>query len=165
MYKRILVAVDGSETAALALRQAIELARASGARLRLVHVVDEMAGGVAPGRTPDDFWRAAREGGERILRDARALAAKAGAEPETKLVEIRTLGALFRRVSAVIAAESDRWRADLVVLGTHGRRGVSKLVLGSVADGVVRTCGSPVLLVRPTARRGRARRSISGSSS
>jgi nucleotide-binding universal stress UspA family protein len=163
MYKRILVAVDGSETAALALRQAIELARASGARLRLVHVVDEMAVGVAAGRTPDDFWRAARAAGERILRDARALAAKAGVEPETKLAEIRTLGALVRRVSAVIAAESDRWRADLVVLGTHGRPGVSKLVLGSVADGVVRTCGCPVLLVRP--RRGPARRSISGSSS
>jgi hypothetical protein len=75
-----------------------------------------------------------------------------GAEPETKLVEIRTLGALFRRVSAV---ESDRWRADLVVLGTHGRRGVSKLVLGSVADGVVRACGCPVLLVRPSARGGK----------
>jgi hypothetical protein len=78
-----------------------------------------------------------------------------GAEPETKLVEIRTLGALCRRVSTVIAAESERWRADLVVLGTHGRRGVSKLVLGSVADGVVRTCGCPVLLVRPTARGGK----------
>jgi nucleotide-binding universal stress UspA family protein len=163
MYRRILVAVDDSDTSGLALRHAIALAKAPGARLRLVHVVDELAAKLPPTRTLQDFWRAAREAGVRLLDSGQALAAKAGIDAETKLLEIRTLGALVRRVPAAIVAESERWRADLVVIGTHGRRGLRKLVLGSVADGVVRTCGCPVLLVRP--RRGPARRSISGSSS
>ena len=158
MYKRILVAVDGSDTSELVLRQAIELARAHGARLRLVHVVDELGVKLEPTRTLDDFWRAARKAAERILDQARARALKAGIEPETKLLEIRTLGALVRRVATVIVAESERWRADLVVIGTHGRRGLSKLVLGSVADGVVRTCGRPVLLIRPMGRKGKSAR-------
>ena len=153
MYRRILVAVDGSDTSELALRQAIQLAKEHGARLRLVHVVDELAVKLGPTYTPDDFWRAAREAGERILEQAKVLAAKAGIEPETKLLEIRTLGALVRRVATAIVAESERWRADVLVIGTHGRRGLSKLVLGSVADGVIRTSERPVLLVPGAGRR------------
>jgi nucleotide-binding universal stress UspA family protein len=158
MYRRILVAVDGSGTSELALRQAIGLAKAHGARLRLVHVVDELGVKLERTRTLDEFWRAARQAGERILDRARARALTAGIEPETRLLEVRTLGALVRRVATVIVAESERWRADLVVIGTHGRRGLSKLVLGSVADGVVRTCGRPVLLVRPMGRKEKAAR-------
>jgi len=158
VYRRILVAVDGSDTSELALRQAIQLAKEQGARLRLVHVVDELGVKLEPTRTLDDFWRVARKAGERILAQARTRALKAGIEPETKLSEIRTLGALVRRVATAIVAESERWRADLVVIGTHGRRGLSKLVLGSVADGVVRTCGRPVLLVRPMERKGKSTR-------
>lgn len=153
MYRRILVAVDGSDTSELALRQAIELAKAYGARLRLLHVVDELAMGPEPTRTLDDFWRAARHAGERILERAQARATRAGVKPETKLLEIRTLGALVRRVATAIVAESERWRADVLVIGTHGRRGLSKLVLGSVADGVIRTSERPVLLVPGAGRR------------
>lgn len=158
MYRRILVALDGSDTSELALRQAIELARVHGARLRLLHVIDELGVKLEPARTLDDFWRAARQAGERILDRARARALKAGIEPETKLLEMGTLGALVRRVATAIVAESERWRADLVVIGTHGHRGLSKLVLGSVADGVVRSCGRPVLTIRPKGGRGKRAR-------
>jgi nucleotide-binding universal stress UspA family protein len=153
MYRRILVALDGSDTSELALRQAIRLAKVHGARSRLLHVVDELAIGPEPTHTVDDFWRAARHAGERILERAQARAAKAGVKPETKLLEMRTLGALVRRVATAIMAESERWRADLLVIGTHGRRGLSKLVLGSVADGVVRTSARPVLLIPGAGRR------------
>ena len=161
MYRRILVAVDGSGTSQLALAQGIELAKEPQARLRLIHVVDETGSEHRAGATPNDFWRAARKAGERVLEEAKARAQKAGVEPETKLLEIRTLGALVRRVASSIVAEAERWEADLIVIGTHGRRGLSKLVLGSTADGVVRTAGRPVLLIPGsglTTRRARSRR-------
>ena len=152
MYKRILVAVDGSSTSQLALRQGLQLAREQRARLRLVHVVDELASRVEGAYTPEGFWQAARKAGKRILGDAKARAGKAGIDAETKLLEIRTFGGVVRRVANVIVAEAERWRADLVVIGTHGRRGLSKLLLGSVADGVVRTSATPVLLIRGARR-------------
>jgi nucleotide-binding universal stress UspA family protein len=153
MYKRILVAVDGSATAERALREGIQLAQEQRARLRLVHVVDELTAAGERPSSPDDYWKAVRGQGERILARASALAAKAGIEAETKLAEIRTFGSVVRRVPSLIVAEADRWRADLVVIGTHGRRGMSKLLLGSVADGVVRTSTSSVLLVRGASRK------------
>jgi nucleotide-binding universal stress UspA family protein len=61
-------------------------------------------------------------------------------------------------VPSLIVDEAGRWRADLIVIGTHGRRGISKLLLGSVADGVVRTAATSVLLIRGDGREaGRAR--------
>lgn len=158
MYKRILVAVDGSATSERALREGIRLAKEQRARLRLVHVVDELTVQGERPATPGEFWQAVREAGEHILESARARAAKGGIKPETKLLEIRTFGSLVRRVPNLIVAEADRWRADLVVIGTHGRRGMSKLLLGSVADGVVRTSGTSVLLVRGAERKARRAR-------
>lgn len=158
MYRRILVALDGSGTSERALREAIRLAREQRARLRLVHVVDEFAAKARPAASLDEFWKAARAAGRRLLEDAAARATKAGIEPETKLLEIRSLGSLVRRVPSLIVGEAGRWGADLIVIGTHGRRGISKLLLGSVADGVVRTATTSVLLVRGAGREaGRAR--------
>jgi nucleotide-binding universal stress UspA family protein len=158
MYKRILVAVDGSETSERALREGIALAKAHRARLRLVHVVDELSAKGALPSTPADFWKAVRKAGALILESARARAAQDGIEAETKLAEIRTFGSLVRRVNDLIVADARHWQADLIVIGTHGRRGLSKLLLGSVADGVMRTAGMSVLLVRGTERRTRRAR-------
>ena len=152
MYRRVLVAIDGSEASDLALRQAIQLAKGQRARLRLVHVVDEVAAQGAMPSAPADFWSAVRKAGARILERARARAVRDGVEAETKLLEVRSFGGLVRRVPNLIVAEAERWRADLIVIGTHGRRGLSKFLLGSVADGVVRTSGTSVLLIRGTGR-------------
>jgi nucleotide-binding universal stress UspA family protein len=158
MVRRILVALDGSDTSERALREAIRLAQAPRARLRLVHVVDEFAAKAAPAASLDAFWKAARAAGRSLLDEAAARARKAGVEPETRLLEIRTLGSLVRRVPSLIVDEAGRWRADLIVIGTHGRRGISRLLLGSVADGVVRTAATSVLLIRGAGRKaGRAR--------
>jgi nucleotide-binding universal stress UspA family protein len=158
MYKRILVAVDGSATSERALHEGIRLAKEQRARLRLVHVVDELVARSATPTTPADFWKAIRKAGALVLESARARAVQDGIEPETKLAEIRTFGSLVRRVPDLIVEDARRWKADLIVIGTHGRRGLSKLLLGSVADGVMRTAGMSVLLVRGAERRTRRAR-------
>jgi nucleotide-binding universal stress UspA family protein len=61
------------------------------------------------------------------------------------------------QVAEVILNEARKWRADLVVMGTHGRRGFSHMLLGSTAEGVVRSSAKPVLLVRGNASRGSGR--------
>jgi nucleotide-binding universal stress UspA family protein len=155
MYQRILVATDGSATSERALREAIRLAKEQGARLRVVHVLDELAARGDVPSTPAEFWKSVRKAGSRILESARARALEEGVEPETKLLEIRTFGSLVRRVPNLIVEEARRWPADLIVIGTHGRRGLSKLLLGSVADGVVRTAGTSVLLIRGAGRTAR----------
>ena len=146
MYGRILVPVDGSETSTRGLDEALRLARLTGARLRLVHVIDElslMAGMDTFATMSADTVRLLREGGRQILADAEARAAAAGLVAETVLVDSFTRG-----VSDEIVHQCQEWGADLVVLGTHGRRGVKRLLLGSDAEQILRLAPTPVLLVR-----------------
>jgi nucleotide-binding universal stress UspA family protein len=83
--------------------------------------------------------------GEEELNKAKQLAKKGGVEAETKLIEIRQTG---ERVRDKISKDADEWPADLIVIGTHGRRGFSSLLMGSVAEGLVRMATKPVLLIR-----------------
>ena len=161
MYKRILVALDGSQTSEQALRHAVRLASDEKSRLRLVHVVDELGVNLGTTHTLDEFWREARKAGERLLDKASARAAKAGIEAETTLLENRTFGAVIRRVADLIVEDAERWPADLIVIGSHGRRGLSKILLGSIAEGVLRLSATPVLLIRGTQRKTTSARSTS----
>jgi nucleotide-binding universal stress UspA family protein len=145
MYKRILVAVDGSEIAGGALAEAVGLARDAGATLRIVHVIEEPAINLEPGFDYNHFHRTLRSDGEELLAAAQAAASEAGRNVETGLIDTPPFGA---RPSDAIVAEAARWRADLIVVGTHGRRGLHRLLLGSVAEGVARASNVPVLLVR-----------------
>jgi nucleotide-binding universal stress UspA family protein len=144
-YGKILVAVDGSPASNKGLREAIRLAKAEGARLFIVHVMDDLPAfasldGVAPGV---DLVPMLREGGERILAKANAVAVKQKIKPRIVLRE------RFGGPAAdPIVREARKLGADLIVLGTHGRRGVRRLVLGSDAEQVVRMASVPVLLVR-----------------
>jgi nucleotide-binding universal stress UspA family protein len=146
-YRKILVAVDGSAPSSKGLREAIRLAKAERATLFIMHVVDDYpayaafadmvpAGGV-------DLVADLRAGGKRVLAKAQALAAKQGVKGKGILREI-----VGGPAAGPIVREARRQRADLIVLGTHGRRGVRRLVLGSDAEQVVRTASVPVLLVR-----------------
>ncbi|HEV8110661.1 MAG TPA: universal stress protein [Burkholderiales bacterium] len=157
IYRRILVAMDGSECSELALRHAVQFARTHRAKLHLLYVVDEIGLNVGQPRTPDEFWQAVRKAGKGTLDKAKAQAAESGIATQTKLIEIPTMGSLVRHVAEVIVQEAVRSRADLVVVGTHGRRGLSRLLLGSVAEGVLRHCTVPVLLVRGRATRRKPR--------
>lgn len=148
MYKHILVAVDGSDTAKLALREAIKLAKEQRAKLRLIHVIDESlitwdeSGAMGAAETVLD---ALRKAGQAVADKALAQVRKAGLKAQVVLPE--TFG---ERIASVIVEEAKRWSADLIVIGTHGRRGVDRLLLGSVAEGVVRLSAKPVLLIRGT---------------
>ncbi len=147
VYRKILVPVDGSPASNRGLIEAMALARNQGATLRLVHVLDELILGpgaeavVYLGNTVDLL----REAGEQIVAKAEAAAQASGLESESVILE--TTGG---RAADAIVAEARAWGADLIVLGTHGRRGARRLVMGSDAEEIVRTTPVPVLLVRMT---------------
>ena len=144
MYQRIMVPVDGSETSRKALQEAIKLARQFGARLKLVHVVENARVFDAEGMVDYAALREiAVKGGEQILARAQEMAEQAGITVETALLE-----AGGDRNENVIVTEARQWLAELVVIGTHGRSGISRLLFGSVAEGVVRGATMPVLLIR-----------------
>jgi nucleotide-binding universal stress UspA family protein len=145
MYQRILVAIDGSAPATRALHEAVQLAAALHAQLRLLYVVDIKslyAIGLAGIDVPaiEQAWC---EEGRKILTEGEAAARAAGIAVDTALRE--TDGG---RVGDAIAAEAKDWPADLIVAGTHGRHGIGHLLLGSVAEGIARGASVPVLLVR-----------------
>ena len=156
MFRRILVPIDGSPTSNLGLREAIKMAKDQNATLCLLHVVDEMivtgAFDTAMYTTAayiDEFIAALRSEGRKILAKAEKQAMKESIKCQTVLCE--TVG---HAVSDVIIEQAKKCRADLIVLGTHGRRGITRLVMGSDAEGVVRATRVPVLLVRhPSAAR------------
>ena len=152
MFGRILVAVDGSPLSDLALRTAFQLAKDQAARIRMVHVADVLppAGLGAEYMDYDLYQTSIRNAAQDVIAAAVAAAKAAGAEAEPALVEILT-----RDAGGAIVAEAGRWPADLIVMGTHGRTGIGKLFLGSVADSVIRHAPCPLLLVRePGKRRG-----------
>jgi len=155
MYRRILVPVDGSHTATLGLQEAIRIARNQRARLRLINVVDEYVvtqnfeGFVNTG----DLLDSLRDAGKKTIKNALALTRRHDIKADASLYE--TMGT---RVSDVIVREAKKWKADLIVMGTHGRRGVGRVVLGSDAEAVLRTTPVPVLMVRSPDRTKRARR-------
>jgi nucleotide-binding universal stress UspA family protein len=145
MYKRLLVPVDGSSTALLGLTEAIRLAKQLTASLRIVHIVDEFVADSTLGPTVyyDKWVEALRGGGRTTLADAQSFAQRQDIQPEAVLIE--TIG---RRAADVIVEQAKQWPADLIVMGTHGRRGVRRIVMGSDAELVVRSSPVPVLLVR-----------------
>ncbi|MDE1932918.1 universal stress protein [Bradyrhizobium sp.] len=147
MYKRILVAVDGSDTSNMALNEAIKLAKDQQAAIRIVHVAD-LIPTFTDLETPGQFAQyqeALRQIGEKTLSDAKAVAAKSALQAETVMHVIEAPG---EHVYDAIAEEAVSWPADLIVIGTHGRRGIRRFLLGSVAEGLVRVATKPVLLVR-----------------
>ena len=145
MYDRILVPVDGSPTSDRGLAEAIKLAKLTGARLLLLHAVDLAGVSVTPeaGVAMAGLYEAIHQGGEAILARAKQTASSAGITADTVLGD--TLAA---RLCDLVVQHAEKWHADLVVIGTHGRRGVGRLLLGSDAEQIVRTAPVPVLLVR-----------------
>ena len=149
-YKRILVPVDGSTTSIRGLEEAVRIARADGARLQLLHVVD---GSIAlqaadSGAGVEQLLDALYRSGKQILAAAVERAHRAKLRAESALIE-----SMSGRVAKVIVDNARRWGVDLIVMGTHGRRGVSRLLLGSDAELVARESQVPVLLVRDSSKR------------
>jgi nucleotide-binding universal stress UspA family protein len=161
MYQRILVPVDGSSTSQRGLAEAISLARLTQGRLRLLHVIDELSFALAMDAYSGhsgDWLGALRESGQRLLEEGKSAAEAAGIGAETVLCDTFS-GA----VHEMVTAEARKWPADLIVLGTHGRRGVGRLVLGSSAEHILRFAPVPVLLVRAPESEANPERASDGS--
>ncbi|EIF34878.1 universal stress protein UspA-like protein [Burkholderia sp. Ch1-1] len=144
MYTRILVAVDGSNTSRRAFEAALALAKSNGAVLQPFYVVENTPLYFeAPGYDPSVLRnRLVEEGKELGAEFAKAMLDQ-GVKGELAIGEASSLD----DVSAVVLKAAADFKADLLVMGTHGRRGVQRLILGSVAERCVRQASLPVLLV------------------
>lgn len=149
MYTHVLVAVDGSNTSKRALTEAIKFAHQQKTQMRLIHVVDqtlstyEARGWVGNEAALETLLKTAQETGVKVLEEASKICQAAGLDIQTAMP--KTVGA---GIADIILEEAGRWPADMIVLGTHGRRGIQHLMLGSVAEGVMRRAKIPILLVR-----------------
>jgi nucleotide-binding universal stress UspA family protein len=151
MYKRILVPIDGSDPAERGLAEAIALARELKATIRLLNLTSDFVLMVEMSSAIDyeKFREGLNQFGQRLLAKASEQAKAQGVATETSLHDLDG-----GRVADAIVEEARKSRCDLIVIGTHGRRGVSRAMLGSDAENVVRNSPVPVLLVRRPAQAG-----------
>ena len=145
MYQRILVPMDGSDTATRGLREGMRLAKDQHAKLRLIHVINELMVVAAYEGTvySGELLEVLRENGKAILSKAEATVTAAGLQVESAVLE-----AHGGHAGDAIAKDAAQWPADIIVLGTHGRRGIARLLMGSDAEQVIRQATVPVLLVK-----------------
>lgn len=146
MFNRILVPIDGSATSQLALAEATELTRLAGGTIVLLHVVDVMEhinGFERPSIHINEIRPRFLKLGQDLLD-----AARTGLEALKLTVESVLVESEGDRVSEIIAQHAASKNADLIVLGTHGRRGVDRFLIGSDAEQVARIAPVPVMLVR-----------------
>jgi nucleotide-binding universal stress UspA family protein len=142
MYRTLLVPVDGSAAAEAGLVESIRIAVAVGARLHLMNVVDDLFS-ADEGAASDGVRDLVRERGEKVLREARERAEAAGVRVATDLI---ASGA--EKLTSLLAREAEACGADLIVLGTHGHRSLSRLLMGSESEHLLNVTAVPVLLVR-----------------
>jgi nucleotide-binding universal stress UspA family protein len=144
VFRRILYATDFSRASRPAFAKAIEIARANGAELLIAHVLPSVGplgaeGYVAP-RVYEEMEEAVRRGAQKRLNSLLERAKKARVRHKGLLLDGFPAGEIARAAKA--------GKADLVVVGTHGRTGVARLLLGSVAERVIGSSPAPVLAVR-----------------
>jgi nucleotide-binding universal stress UspA family protein len=137
MYKKIMAAIADDEISWNALQEAIHIVRANGAKLCVVH---------AAATANDDVNRSSKQAGEDLLQRAKSFAA-GKLDVETRLLTAEGEYGL-KGVSDAIANAAAEWDADLLVVGTKGRRGLERLVIGSVAEQLVSAVGGSILLAR-----------------
>ena len=146
MYKKILVAMDGSDTSIEALDEALRMASVTQAGLHVVCVVDQAPFLPYAGYyDPDALIDAARKDGAKVLEKAQNAIARMGLAGDIELAETESIA---DDVPNCLKRCALRYGADLVVMGTHGRRGLRRMVLGSVAERFLRIATVPVLMVR-----------------
>jgi len=145
MYKQILCPVDGSDTSNCGMTEAINLAKAIQAKVRFLYIVDTfypMLDGMEVGNMTE-IIDGLREHGKAMLEQTKLSALAQGVEADTVILEND-----LNRVSTIIVTHAKECRADLILMGTHGRRGLSHLLMGSDAEAVIRTSPVAVLTVR-----------------
>ena len=140
MYDRILLPTDGSDGTQSAIDHAIELAEYTGATLHILYVVDTSVAAAVPEAQTYTISEIFEEAGSQVLDAVRDQATERGVPVETAI----------RHGSAhtEILAAADESNAEIIVMGTHGRTGINRMLLGSVADRVIRHASQPVLVKR-----------------
>ncbi len=153
MYKKILVPIDGSETSTRGLDEALKIAKVHGSQVRLVHIVNEfiLDYTYSPGLYAANLIESLVKAGRKVLDAAEAAARSQGVKAETVLLE-----SIGGAAADLILAQAKEWQADLIVMGTHGRRGLARLALGSDAEQVLRGAAVPVLLIRGAPQQGKS---------
>ena len=146
--KRMLVPTDFSPASEIAFSYALDLAAREGAAIRLVHVIDDAMFATA---YPDGFYTELPGLRVQVIGEAQARLADLSRRCETAGVKASSTVVVGRPPSR-IAQEAQASGTDLIVMGTHGRSGFAHLMLGSVAERVLRTAQCPVLTVRDTSR-------------
>ena len=148
MYSKMLVPIDGSEVSDAGSAEALAIAAKLGATVRFFNVIDltylARSGGDGVAVYSNQLNDAIRKETAQLFERALQLANAAGVKAEVGSVEILT-----GRPGDEIVLEADRCKAELIVMGTHGRRGFRRAMLGSDAEVVVRHATVPVLLVPP----------------
>ncbi|KAG8152502.1 universal stress protein [Burkholderia catarinensis] len=145
MYTNIMVAVDGSPSSNQALDEGLKMARSCNARLFAVFVVDKILLITYGGRMdPDAMLDEVRRDGAAVLRSAERVISHASVNGDTEIIETEPGQDIAERLQRYVVDHS----IDLAVIGTHGRRGVRRWLLGSVAERFLRGSSCPVLLVR-----------------
>ncbi|STY28576.1 universal stress protein [Legionella wadsworthii] len=146
MYKKILIAMDDSDTSMQAFNEAMKLSKVHHATLQIVHIANEFnVPYVGSGVDYEKLEASFKAYGQTFLDKMLAIARKHHKDCEAHLIE---MDSSKQNVSDKIIEAAKKWAADLIVIGTHGRRGYQHLLLGSVAEGVIRNAPMPVLLVR-----------------
>lgn len=146
MYAKILVPVDGSNTANQALDEAIKLAKTLNSTIEVLHVIDNSHLLYDTGiSAAADVHGTVIDAGKTILEQAKLRVTSAGLHGETRMVD--DLVAPGDIAGSILKAARDS-QAELVVIGSHGRTGFRKLVLGSVAEKVMHQCPLPVWIIR-----------------
>lgn len=147
MYQNILIALDGSPVSAPALAEAVRMAAPS-AVLRVMTVVENPMWGVPLEQgvlyDVEGLRQTLLQSAREVLGRAEADLAARGVKAETRLVDLFESN---HSLAGAILAEAEAWPAEVIVMGTHGRRGIKRLLMGSVAEAVVRDAQCPVLLV------------------
>jgi len=146
LYKNIMLAIDGSEASNAAVQEALKLIKDQDVHLRIIHIADESVFHVGgPSFDYPLLIAELKQQGQGIL-DAAAstIESQSSIKVEKSLLEMKLLQG---GVAELIIEEAKDWPTDLLILGTHGRRGFSRLFLGSVAENIIRIATMPVLLV------------------
>ena len=146
MFKRIVIPVDGSATSNKALMVALQMASETGGSVRIVHVIEGTNYSSSAMQT-EGFAGGAmdsiRIAAQKILDEALALAQPFGVAVDTKLFDT-----FDGRLADAVGNAATEWQADLIVVGTHGRRGIGRMLMGSGAEQIMRQAPIPVLVIR-----------------
>lgn len=145
MYQKIMVPVDDSQASLRALEEAVKLSKLSGAALRTVHVVDlaQFSWGGTGYLQSEEVRKAIAVAGEKVLQRTRSLLAE-----QQVSAEVAVLESAGDKVADLLLEDAREHGVDLLVMGTHGFSGLMHLLMGSVAEGVLRQADIPVMLLR-----------------